>query len=267
MFEDYQASKEDLEAIEEGIKTAWRPEMNFVFKDRNLLKNIVVISYDSKFLYLWTKFKLSYKIPYKIKITDEMQMGWGANAYYFYEYLPKILQGKACISGSLLTPFTKIHQKYLKNYVKNKEGRYWAKAYSSYESYLATIMHEVGHIYYNSMPLSTLNQKANLKYLKTVLRLYKGKKTKKFPRIKPYRSFAFEAWTEIFAFCTEYYAAKLFWPEFKKDLDHYWETNITRLRQNPSFLTSRQTHSLSAVIGKILISSYPRDWPRKIFNF
>lgn len=279
MFENYKATKRDFKAIEEGIKTVWRKEMDFVFKKGWSFERIVIISFDSRNLYFWSTFKIPklkelpchfkkyylFKKSHRIKITDEMQMGWRANAYYFYQYLPKILEDKAYISGGLLTPFTKIHQKYIKS--KNKEKKYWAKTYSTYESYLATLVHEFGHIYYNSQPLSISNKRANLNYLKTASNLFKGRKIEKFSSIKFYRSFAFEAWTEIFAFCAEYYAAYLFWPRFKKDLDSYLKANLTRLGQNPSLLTSRDPHNLAAVIGKILMSHYPKDWPEKIFNF
>jgi len=138
--------------------------------------------------------------------------------------------------------------------------------YTTYESYLATLVHEFGHIYYNSQPLSVPNKRANLEYLKTAVNLFQEKTVEKFPEIKTYRSFAFEAWTEVFAFCTEYYAASLFWPKFKKALDNYWKVNLTKLTQNPSLLTSRTPHYLAATIGKILMSKHPSDWPQKILQ-
>lgn len=271
MFEKYLATKKDFQAIEEGIETVWRPKMNFVFKNKSLIENVVPISFDSRFFYFWSSFKIPklkpivrsldnyqvYKASHKLKISEDDQMGWCANAEKWRSSLPKSLQKNKkaiLISGGLLIPFTKIHKKYL--------AQGYLDIYDSYESYLATIVHEFAHIYYNSIPLSPLNQQANLKYLKAALSLLRGKKIKKLPRIKIYRSFAFDVWTEIFAFCAEYHAASIFWPKFKKDLDDYWVANLQPLIQKPSFLTSRHPHSLAAIIGKIILAHYPKTWPR-----
>lgn len=276
MFKDYQATKKDFEAIEEGIRTAWRKEMNFVFKKKSYIKNVAPISFDSQFFYIWSsskipKFKSTpshfanyqvYQSPHKLKINEHDQMGWCANAEKWRSFLPKSLNKhpKAIyISGGLLTPFTKIHKRFL--------SRGHLDIYNTYEGYLGTLVHEFGHIYYNSQPISNLNKKANLKYLKTAADLFIGRKIKKFPRIKLYRSFAFEAWTEVFAFCTEYYAASLFWPKFKKNLDKYWKANLAIFIKKPSLLTSRTSHYLAAAIGKILMSGYPQNWPEKILQF
>ena len=105
MFQNYLAGKEDFEAIEEGIATVWRPELNFIFKDKNLLKNTVVISFDSQNLYLWTKVSLSglkilpsnlrdyhfYQVKHKIRFSDEDQLGWmvGLKVEKMADHLPK----------------------------------------------------------------------------------------------------------------------------------------------------------------------------------
>jgi len=276
MFEDYLATKEDFRAIKEGIEAVWRPEMDFIFEEKSYIDNVVPVSFDSKFFYFWSSFKIPklkpiasglgnyqvYKSPHKLKISEHDQMGWCANAEKWRNFLPKSLQKSKkaiLVSGGLLTPFTKIHKRYL--------ARGYPDIYASYESYLATIVHEFAHIYYNSTPLSLLNQQANLKYLKTATNLFKDKRTKKLPRIKTYRSFAFDVWTEIFAFCAEYHATSIFWPKFKKDLDNYWTVSLQQLIQRPSFLTSRHPHNLAAVIGKIFLSSFPKDWPKKILQF
>jgi len=276
MFENYKATKRDFKAIEKGIKTIWREEMDFVFRKKSDIKNIVPVSFDSKFFYLWSLLKFPeiksipccldnyqlYRIPHKLKITEYDQMGWSANVEKWRSFLPKSLsehKEAIYISGGLLTPFTKIHKRYV--------SRGYLDVYTTYESYLATLVHEFGHIYYNSQSLSTPNKRANSEYSKTAVGLFQGKKIEKLPKIKIYRSFAFEVWTEVFAFCTEYYTASLFWPKFKKALDNYWKMNLTKFIGNPSLLTSRTPHYLSAAIGKILMSSYPHNWPKKILKF
>ena len=65
----------------------------------------------------------------------------------FYKYLPKFFTIKSQqisprICGSPLTPFIKIHQKMK----ETKEYPY--DAYTTKESYLATIVHEFAHCYF-----------------------------------------------------------------------------------------------------------------------
>lgn len=285
MFKTYRATEQDFQAIEEGIRAVWRPEMDFVFKNKRLIENAVVVSYDSKFLYLWTKLKFpklisfsckfedyhAYKIPHRLQIKDEHQRGWsvGLRIEGLEKYLPKeILKGNyqfPKISGSLLTPFIKSHQ-------ASKKDGWLADAYNTYESYLATIVHEFGHIYYNQhKPWWFSDKKENLKYLKTALNLYLGKKVSKYPQIKIPR---YPHLTEVFAFCVDYTAASLFWPNHKKDID---KANISILKWlikeerkknldiQDSVLDGWQgAHYLAAVVGKIILHQYPKTWPEKI---
>ena len=158
MFEHYKATKKDFQAVEEGIKTVWRPALNFIFERKTLLKNILIISYDSSFIYLWTKVSIpglsrlpcgisdyyTYKIPHKIKLKDEWQLGWGAGppAEPLDKLLPETLQVSRFkipkISGGFLTPFIELQKK---NNIKDNP-------YVTRESFLATIVHEFGHTYW-----------------------------------------------------------------------------------------------------------------------
>src|SRR3989338_4288124 len=131
MFENYKAAKKDFGAIEEGIGTVWRPELDFIFKRKNLLKNIVGVSYDSFFIYLWTKIFVpslsrlpcnlsgyyAYKIPHKIRLKDEWQRGWRACSQPkpIDKLLPKGFKTSQfktpIISGGLLAPFIELQKK------------------------------------------------------------------------------------------------------------------------------------------------------------
>ena len=53
MFEKYLASEVDLRAVEEALGCVLCPKMKFVFADFSKLKNTHVISFDSKFVYVW----------------------------------------------------------------------------------------------------------------------------------------------------------------------------------------------------------------------
>ena len=276
MFENYRGTKEDFKAIEEGIRIVWDKKLDFIFRRRSDIKNVGLLSFDSNFFYLWVPFKFSrltpefcgfrnywfYRVSHKLKIDDYDQMGWWANADKWINFLPKFLLNNKkiiLISGGLLTPFIKIHGKYL------KEG--YTDIYVSKESYLATIVHEFAHIYYNSQPPEIFIQNTNLKYLKTAFSLYKKGRREKLPKIKIHSGFAFELWTELFAFCAEYSASSTFWPSFRRNLDFYAQTTLKKLIKTPSFLNSRDPHTTSLVLGKILITKYPTTWPVRIFQF
>jgi len=282
MFENYLATKEDLKAIEEGISTVWLKELDFMFKNRKLINNIIVISYDSKFFYVWTKIllpkfnKLStqlkeynfYKINHYIKIEDDQQLGWcaGLKIKKITQYLPKQLTidnfQYPKVSGSLLGPFIKSH-------IGQKD------AYSTRQSYLATIVHEFGHIYYGQHKLDWYSdKKENLKYLKTALNLYESKTIdlKYFKvRIPSYMSFS-----ELYAFCVEYTTACLFWLRYKNKLDmenkkilkqQIKNENRNNLNiQNSVFESTKGQHIFALTIGKIILSRFPDSWPEKILS-
>lgn len=283
MFEDYLASKEDFEAIDEGINFVWKRELDFIFKDKKIIGKTIIISYDSKYLYLWSRIlipkihKLStnkngynfYKIPHKIKINDDNQRGWQVGFWIdnkgIEKYLPKKISAGNFqypkIIGSLLEPFIKSHDK--------KTSAYYTR-----ESYLATIVHEFGHVYFNQHKTWWYsNKNDNLKYLKTAFDLYSKNKIKR--RISVYFPCYFNL-GELYAFCTDYTAASLFWPNHKKDID---KCNLEILKkmisvekdknletENSVLEDEKGGHIFSMVIGKILIEKFKKTWPQKLLN-
>lgn len=285
MFENYLATKEDFEAIEKALKTVWSNRMNFVFKKKELIKKTVIISLDSQSLYFWATFKLPgleklkcnfgryqlFKKPHKLKITEEMQKGWQAGINWKILKLPKIFRNwyqMPTINGSLLHPFVGIHRK-LKNTINPYD------AYTTRESYLATIVHEFAHVYYNlHKPWWFSNKKENLSYLKNALQIFEGKK-EELENIKvniPTPAFL----SEVFAFCSEYYVASVHWPNHLKNINKASAWRIKRLiklerKRNldtqDSVLASPKTyHDTAAVIGIILLKLYPKSWPQKLLQ-
>lgn len=280
MFENYVHSKEDLKAVEEAFEYLERPELDFIFKDRSLIDNTLVVSYDAKELFIWTKLKHSklkkmpcrikgyyaYRIKHKMKIKDEDQRGWRAGLILreIYKYLPEKFQKNwheiPRISGGLLTPFVGIHKKLRKTKKRPLD------AYCTRESYLATIIHEFGHVYYYQYKSKRSPEKERfLGYLRVASELYQSAKPKllrdldlKFPRL----SFA----TELFAFCTDYHAASVFWPNHKKDVDRAnrsWMKKSVK-RKDVDFMFG--DHASAAVAGKLLFEKYPEDWPSMILE-
>ena len=278
MFENYKATKRDFEAIEEGIKIVLCPELDFIFNRKNLLKNIVIVSYDSSFIYLWTEVSLpllsrlpcrlsdfyAYKIPHKIKLKDEWQIGWRACSVPepLDELLPKEFNTSQFnihkINGGLLTPFIELQKK---NNIKDNP-------HVTRESFLATIVHEFGHIYWIQHKLWWYSyKKENICFLQTAKKLYEGKKIKKtiyFP-MDPGIS-------ELYAFLAEYTASEIFWKSHKRNLDIFIKKQLERLikeeqakdldHEDSVIAPTRSPHDFAFVFGKIILSRHPKKWPQ-----
>lgn len=281
----YSASPKDLLAIEEALRFVWHPKMSFVFRDKARISNTVVISYDSKFIYLWTKKRLQsiknqatklegynkYKLPRTLKIKRKWQYAWRAGLWHkdIEKALPSEIKKASLfdiprISGGLLTPFIKLQ--------KQRKPNNWP--YTTYESYLATIIHEFGHVYWNSFKMWwPSDKKENLSYLTYAKNLFQEK------TITTKNSLNFpapQAFGETFAYCTECYASTIFWPshknlldafakcrleglikeEKKKDLDH--EDSVLEPTINP--------HNFASVFGSIILNKYPTNWPEILTN-
>ena len=297
MFENYIHTKKDLEAVEEALEYLERPELDFIFKDRNLINNTLVISFDSKELFIWTKLKTKrlagmpcrvkdynvYHIPHRIRFKDEEQRGWRARVKKkgILNLLPSEFSKdgaeKPKISGSLLTPFTKIHEK------QRKSGFRPLDPYHTRESYLATIIHEFGHVYYNQHKLWYYSDKEeNLSYMRLSADLYRGKKVGDLNKVPLRVPASFEGMSEIFAFCTDYYTASIFWPTHKEDTDREsylivkglgekerrlnLEKEDSILIKEPKNPKKYDYHNLAKVIGRLVFEKYPGDWPTKLLK-
>jgi len=272
VFKNYLATKTDLETIEEGLKTVWRPELDFVFRKKELIASTVVVSYDSKYLYLWVplhgkpgQYRLQ-KIPHNITVSSEYHRGWFAGLWKKIEDLLPVSIKKASrfaiprIGGGLLTPFITLQKSY----------KVKANPYITRESYLATIIHEFGHIYWEQHKLWWYsNKKENLQYLKTASRLYGGREK----TFKAHLSLPSPTGVgELFASCTEYFASGLFWPIHQINFDIFVQSRLEKLTtveekkdldQEDSVLEpGKNPHDFAVTYGKMLTSSYPQTWPQ-----
>jgi len=170
MFDKYLATPTDFKAVTEALGFVMNPKMEFVFEDKSKIANTVIVSYDSKFIYIWKlkPIKLKYQIPHNLKIPDEWQSGWWATLILddIAKLIPD-LKDKPVINGGLLTPFIELQKR-----KDIKENPYVTK-----ESYFATIIHELGHIYWNSFKLWwPSNKKENILTLKEAEKLFKTPK-------------------------------------------------------------------------------------------
>lgn len=291
MFESYKAVKKDFEAIEKGIKKVWHPKLNFVFKNKTFIKKVLIVSYDSKNIYLWSQTKFpkfapikcglkqyfAYKIPHQLKISDDYQYWWRGGLK-----LPKLTRlllsklktdeiSTLFISGGLLTPFIELQKK-----MNDRKDN----PYITRESYLATIVHEFGHAYWHQHKLWYYsNKKENLLLLKTAKRLYSQTKDlsrsdrEKLAKI-PVRFPAIDGMTELFACCCEYQASMIFWPTHKRNLDIFAVNiieyllrleKLKNLDQEDSVLApSKYPHYFAFVFSKIIMTLYPKTWPQSL---
>jgi len=273
MFENYLATETDLETIEEGLKTVWKPELNFVFRKKELIASTVAVSYDSKQLYLWLpirqrpgQYRLR-KILHNITIPPEYHRGWHAGVWEKIEKRlpPPIRKASRLviphISGGLLKPFITLQ----------KDKRLDVNPYTTKESYLATIVHEFGHIYWEQHRLWWHSNKMdNLRLLRLAHNLYLH------PRIKNTKANLYLPTPyfigELFAFCSEYTASDIFWPKHKIMLDKFglyktkslifFEKNKNLGREDSVIEASTNPHDFASVYGKIILSQYPTTWPQ-----
>lgn len=220
MLDRYIATPADFNAVTEALKFVMHPKMGFVFERKSKIANTAIVSYDSKFIYVWRvkPIKLNYKIPHNLKIPDEWQRGWWAGivSKQIEKYLPDKIKNPI-ISGGLLTPFIALQK--AKNIPDNP--------YTTRESYLATIIHEFGHIYFEGF----------------------GKEG------------------ELSAFCTEYYASKIFWPKHIKLMDKFDSKFVNTPKQSAEYLRNkRDPHIYAMIFGRKIMTKYPQKWPSKILD-
>ncbi len=264
MFKDYRASKDDLEAIEQALGFATHPKMRFVFSDLSRIIKTLIVSYDGKYIYVWRlePVKLT-KITHNLKIGDENQMGWrsGLEIAGIMNLLPSKVKNATrfeipIISGGLLTPFIELQKK--KDLPNNP--------YTTKDSYLATIIHELGHIYWNSFKLwwySSRNE--NIKYLHLT--------TNNHTFYLPTPSYL----SEVFAFCTEYYVSSLFWKNHKRNHDLFTKNRLKTLitlergrnldKENSTIEPEVFPHDFASILGKLIIEKRPNTWPKILTNY
>jgi len=285
VFEKYVHTEEDLEAVEGALSHLDNPKLDFIFEDRKLIQNTLVISFDSNKLFIWTKIKNSklsklpsklegwnaYQISHDVMIKDKDQRGWHSNLdNKFWKILPdefkKPWHEIPKISGGLLTPFLGIQKEI------EKFGNRPRNPYTTKESYLATIIHEFGHVYFNLInPRYYSDVNETIKYMKSALNAYKSdKKDKKTNNL---RFFSSNYLSELFAFCTDYSASMFFWPDHVRDINRYhkWRIEMEIPREKKRNLDSEDTfladtHKFSSVFGKIIINNYPENWPQIILK-
>jgi hypothetical protein len=270
MFSNYLATRKDLKTVEEGLKFVLHPKMRLVFKDKSKIVNTAVISYDSKFIYIWkiNPVKLTYKIPHNLDIPDEWQNGWWAGivSKQIKKYLPDEIKKTTrfevpIISGGFLTPFIALQ----------KEKSAYANPYITKESYLATMIHEFGHVYWNGFKLWwPSSKKVNLDYIQTAINLYSSGKSSGLSKKNLFHIPSPAYLGEVFAFCTEYCSSEFFWPRHKQNMDKFAIFQIEKMAheeklkdlstQDSTFEPTINPHNYALMVGKIILTQFPTNW-------
>lgn len=285
MGKNYLAKKVDFLAIEEALGYVWDSKLDFIFRKKKPIRSTVVISYDSQFIYLWTHKKLSgisripcsaknyyaYQISHQLIFSEELNCVWRAGVALetpeIKALLPNAIKNSSrfsvpLITGGLLTPFTLLQKSFHKKH----------NPYTTRQSYLATIVHEFGHVYWNSYKLWwPSNKQENFRYLAMARNLYSNKNN---VHNKPLSIPITSGIGEVFATCAEYYASQQFWPLHKKNFDKFAESRLKdlcilekkkNLEQEDSVLEpTKYPHDFAFVFGKLLLTRYPKTWPKTL---
>lgn len=280
MFKSYIATPEDFLAVEDALRYVWHPKLDFIFRKKKSIRSTVVISYDSQCLYVWTQKKFpgftrmecsvkdyyAYRIPQRFIFTKEHHSTWWAGVHSEIDaFLPEAIKRQSQfsiprISGGLLTPFIAVQKTLQKKH----------NPYTTRESYLATIVHEFGHVYWNQYKLWWYsNKEENLRYLKTALRCYSNKKS--VTTITRINLPVHQGIGEAYATCTELAGSTLFWPTHKKAFDKFFKYLLSLAiqseygkdleREDSTLEPSRDAHIYGTVIGNIILAKFPKDWP------
>lgn len=213
MFENYKFRKEDFEAIEEGIEIAYGEKMKHVFLRG--LGDVDLVSYDSRFIYLWSrsdylklekikdsicKFRF-YRYPHKLTLinSDYNKMSWASGGIKIGGIIFKDLPSSLNIHCAPVTARIKFWQN------QHKIPTDVVAAEKSH--YRAIIAHEFGHYYFSQ----------NIKHpiLKQLLKLSnpstKISDTKLIRLLEPPD---LNSLNELFASLVELETLKVFYPKF-----------------------------------------------------
>lgn len=273
----------NLPAIQDALCVLWHPSLDFVFPNEKILKKVNIVAYDREKFYLWTYNEKNSEISpeenhsqyktqifeHRIKLNEELFQGWHStipNDEMKHFFKENISEKEQVICGPTASLFQKKHRLL-------KKQRIWPDdPYITRESYMSTIIHEFGHCYCLLASRNTTSSHQIIrKHLLDAYRFFRssrrGYTTEKKPQLfypktsPPLREFQ----SEVFAFCAEYTAADLFWPEHRKNLDQYFSRSIKELLDAdlpPNLL--RNWHTLAAVVGKLLFHKHNRRWPQFI---
>lgn len=271
---------DELKVVKQTLSLVWGNKLSIIFQNKTILSKILILIFNESQLFILSKIPIDiskaqkfscgyylYEIKHNISFRNNDFSGWYAciKKREILKYLPENFVNESQliwprISGPTSTLFLKFQNK-LKCRTRP------LNPYITKESYMATVIHEFGHAYFDSLNLSWHGIKEqNLKLLKTTFLLLSKKKANlnKIKIILPLS----HIFSELFAFCTEYFSAILFWPTHRKMIDEeikYYLPQIIKQEKNKdlNFQTSifdSDIHFSSAVLGIQIIAKNKSSW-------
>lgn len=257
--------KKDLNLVRRGFLYIYNDCLKTIFRKKSVLKNVGVISFDDGNLYIFYLDNHEVKVdvvPHTEKILEDSKKGLRAYLVQkadLYKYIKDRYSFSNIISGGLFSDYSAIQK---------QKG----SIYTSEESYIATIVHEFAHIYFNTLnPFYYADMEYNVNLLKTSQNLFTDGDCNviDFQLCVP----SSKEFSEIFAFCTEYEFAKKIYPNYYNQMNNEFFNVIGKLieEEKKKDLMKEDSvlfdvHIQSYVLGKTLMSKYPNDWADRLIN-
>lgn len=273
MFENYTFKKQDFTAIERAIGMAYDEKLEHVFARG--LDEFDLVSYDSKFIYLWSRndypdleklkdsvcgFKI-YRFLHKRRLakTDFAKMGLATGDFRLGGEVFKEIPQKLTVH---VTPLTAWIRRIRKSYNIPKKDVPYEKAY-----YHIILLHEIAHFYFfKKLKFKTPTQGKALKLAKILVKNPEEIKplSKKIQDelLKPKDV---RAIGEVFSTLVELEATKIFYPRFlKKTINQMVKYSKKHLEDEVGEIETAINANLYGKIAAIhIFKSFP-NWPEEL---
>ena len=263
MFKSYKFKKEDFTAIEESIAMVYGKKMEHVFLHG--LGDVDLTSYDSKFIYLWSrrnypkikKIKDSvckftvYRFPHKLILTDDdyLKMSWADGGIKIGGRIFRDLPSSYNIHCAPTTARVKL---FLKQHEVPASGAAAENAH-----YRAVIAHEFAHYYFDL----NINHPFSKQLLKVSKSSAKLTETKLAKLLKPP---AIDSLAELFASLIELETLKIFYPEFLKKeikgMNLYVKRSLSKTACEKEITPINSSHVYAKIMAPRVLKSFP-NWP------
>lgn len=273
--------KPDFSLLFEALIFVWDKKLSFIFPLKTLLEKICVLMFDENNFYLFSSLLINkempfsrrnkyfiYRFPHKISFKEQDFAGWQAGIpSKLLIYLPEEVQKMVPFPYQVI--FGSVPDLFLQYHKKNNT------LYRSREGFLATVIHEFGHAYWNLHKLWWFSdKKQNIKYIETAIKLFKRQNVQ-LDGLNigvPFPVF----WSEVFAFCAEYQATNIFWPDYAKQVEEFFAHRLEESfsiemakdldKENSLFDGDKNVHLAAATLGRIIYQKYPHLWPQVLLN-
>jgi len=269
MFKNYIFKKQDFAATEKAISMAYDKKLEHVFLHG--LSDFDLVSYDSKFIYLWSrndypdleKFKDSvcgfkiYRFLHKRQLakTDFAKMGLATGDFRLGGEVFKEIPQKLTVH---VTPLTAWIRRIRKSYNIPKKEVPYEKAY-----YHVILLHEIAHFhFFKKFNFKTPAQEKILKLAKSLVETPK--------RVKPLsKSELNELFTpkdiralgEVFSTLVELEATKVFYPKYlRKTIDQMVKYSKKHLEDEVGDIeTAINANLYGKIVAIYIFKSFP-NW-------